>query len=652
MDSESDDDIEACEICHEPYDDDPDLFVGRAEREQSHLPVQSSTCQHFLCYNCVVRKRMADGEKLSDKAFENLKWLKCPFCRRLTSFNTADPNVSHFACQMLRRLRRHRSKETMRPGATDDTTGSGETAPSGASADHSQEEANAPPAAVSAGACTDFAERGDSESIDGDPTDEEQNFPLDAVTAASAATAEEGGEEEAVQGAETVADGDISDEDHRPIEENEDILTENIEEVVDPSYDEHFDRSIEAAVVTNGGSSDNGGADIGLESGGAEGEGKTAAVIRSGKRKSHPEEDAHRTHGVGDKVRKSFPGHGVFEGKITKIPTDEFPYYRVEYEDGDSEDINANDVSQYVAEYKKFCHRNEPAEDSIQQGAGQNEDTEDVNNEVAGPSESSDPFSTDAEWIAASSDNTVRVCRIKIFCKKSQTASDKYGRLSSLWCVDKGYIASANRVVPEGLLSDPAKALKYLREEKKEEIKERCLLSPLFPNGEAVSHLKEYLTFAKLRPGDIIILQLKGDKNKDPGVAIFGVVEDDSFLIKSKDEVFEDESHAFPGGFPWVLDHGERHDPYANGLMLRKIKWMRHGIIRSLPMQIVTKKGTNQATWMHECGTSFFLEVTNQGKDRLKDIAFSAMRSEEFLEKTKCLDQAWIVSEAAKWQMQ
>ena len=137
------------------------------------------------------------------------------------------------------------------------------------------------------------------------------------------------------------------------------------------------------------GSSDN--TEAGKEGVDVEGEGGADVVSRSGKRKSYPDPDEgdHRAHGLGDKIRKNFPGYGFFEGEITRLPTNERPYYRVEYEDDDTEDIHANDISQYVSEYKRFCRRDEPAEDSSQQGPGQNEEIGDVNNEgVARPSES------------------------------------------------------------------------------------------------------------------------------------------------------------------------------------------------------------------------------------------------------------------------
>ena len=97
----------------------------------------------------------------------------------------------------------------------------------------------------------------------------------------------------------------------------------------------------------------------------------------SGKRKSPFQ---HLACDIGDKIRKSFPGHGVFVGTIVRLPTSDSPYYGVYYSDGDSEDIHDDDISQYVAEYKRMCRRDDSAEDPIQQEV-LNEEDEDKNDE-------------------------------------------------------------------------------------------------------------------------------------------------------------------------------------------------------------------------------------------------------------------------------
>jgi len=93
------DDIELCKNCCEPFDDDPDQVE---KRDESHLPVQSSNCRHVMCYSCVIRHRLFNAEKVSDKKFDRTKWLKCPWCREKTSFNADYPIVSYVMCELLR----------------------------------------------------------------------------------------------------------------------------------------------------------------------------------------------------------------------------------------------------------------------------------------------------------------------------------------------------------------------------------------------------------------------------------------------------------------------------------------------------------------------------------------------------------------------
>lgn len=55
---------------------------------------------------------------------------------------------------------------------------------------------------------------------------------------------------------------------------------------------------------------------------------------------------------VGQKILKNFPGYDdPFLGEITLLPTADFAYYRVSYEDGDQEDISIGDISKHVAMY-------------------------------------------------------------------------------------------------------------------------------------------------------------------------------------------------------------------------------------------------------------------------------------------------------------
>ena len=232
------------------------------------------------------------------------------------------------------------------------------------------------------------------------------------------------------------------------------------------------------------------------------------------------------------------------------------------------------------------------------------------------------------------------------FAKDSITEHDTQGRLCSLWCLERGHIACANRVIPEEFLTDQDGALEYLREEQEGLIKAKCLKLPLFLDG--IGHLWQYLLFARLRPGDLVILQLKAGA-RAPGEAVFGFIEDDSFIVKTKKQILKEEN------FPWKLDRGTTLDPWANGLMLRKVKWMRRGVMRDLPKQMITKRGDKQVSWMLENVTTFLVEVKNtketksKPSNRRKNRAFSVMRSEAFLRTTEPLDQAWIDGEKERW---
>ena len=204
----------------------------------------------------------------------------------------------------------------------------------------------------------------------------------------------------------------------------------------------------------------------------------------------------------------------------------------------------------------------------------------------------------DTEWtqvVSGGSDNR-KIVRIMEFAKDSITEHDTQGRLCSLWCLERGHIACANRVIPEEFLTDQDGALEYLREEQEGLIKAKCLKLPLFLDG--IGHLWQYLLFARLRPGDLVILQLKAGA-RAPGEAVFGFIEDDSFIVKTKKQILKEEN------FPWKLDRGTTLDPWANGLMLRKVKWMRRGVMRDLPKQMITKRGDKQVSWMLENVTTF-----------------------------------------------
>ena len=65
--------IVTCQICVEDFDVDPSI----ADKDSSHLPVQSAKCAHRMCYSCVARMKMERAIEL-DKDPCDIKWRHAP----------------------------------------------------------------------------------------------------------------------------------------------------------------------------------------------------------------------------------------------------------------------------------------------------------------------------------------------------------------------------------------------------------------------------------------------------------------------------------------------------------------------------------------------------------------------------------------------
>lgn len=429
----------------------------------------------------------------------------------------------------------------MKPGAqkeTVDTTVSGETVSSGASADHAQEGADPPPAAISAGTSSNSAQRGDSGSRDGDPMDTQQNIHM--MNADNAGSTGEG--EEAVQGAETVASGYPSVEDCRPIEENQDILMEDVEELVDP---------LQGAAISDRDQTSGGG-----------------GHLRRTKRSPKPIERYEGGPASRKKSRKDRMDHAILSG---------------------SSAVSLNSV--------------------------------------------------DKEWLAAISDqDDKKICRIRTFQRDSIREWDPHGRLCSMWCLKHGYIASCNRIIPENLLHDPVQALAYLRDSAYESIRESCRESLLWNKFQIANYCKAERMPSLLRPGDIVIMHMTQDNKAKqlPGEAVFGVMLDDSFIVESKSDAIDKYD------FPWDFVNAKCPDPFINGILLRRVKWMRRiDDVRNLPEQ-----EDKQVKWIAMNGPKFCAMVENP---KTKKQAFSAMTSQKFLDCTVPIDESWIDQQMARW---
>lgn len=61
---------------------------------------------------------------------------------------------------------------------------------------------------------------------------------------------------------------------------------------------------------------------------------------------SHP---APPRYAIGQHIKKTFHGFGVFVGVITRLPARDLPYYRIHYpRDSDEEDIHQDEIHKYI----------------------------------------------------------------------------------------------------------------------------------------------------------------------------------------------------------------------------------------------------------------------------------------------------------------
>lgn len=58
--------------------------------------------------------------------------------------------------------------------------------------------------------------------------------------------------------------------------------------------------------------------------------------------------DTFKLYPIGQRICKDFPGHGMFHGHVQKCPTSKNPFYDVVYTDGDIESIDIADLPKYV----------------------------------------------------------------------------------------------------------------------------------------------------------------------------------------------------------------------------------------------------------------------------------------------------------------
>ena len=228
----------------------------------------------------------------------------------------------------------------------------------------------------------------------------------------------------------------------------------------------------------------------------------------------------------------------------------------------------------------------------------------------------------------------VSVYRVRVSQKASiRKEGDQYGRKCSFWCIKNGYVSASAcmlRVLPKEIQHDGEACKAFIRDEDCESLRKRCKECKPYFAIFGQRYTLSFRYFVEMKPGDIVVMQVKGKKGVTPHpFLVFGVIQDDSLVLMSKDEARKEHGH------PWDFKKdGDSIPAYDNGIMLRKVKWLRQGVLQEV-------RGLSQADWLGESQTIWMANVKGDENKLLKK-AIGKMKSKKFIESTKKIEEEWI----------
>uniref|UniRef100_A0A7S1FST8 Uncharacterized protein n=1 Tax=Corethron hystrix TaxID=216773 RepID=A0A7S1FST8_9STRA len=223
------------------------------------------------------------------------------------------------------------------------------------------------------------------------------------------------------------------------------------------------------------------------------------------------------------------------------------------------------------------------------------------------------------EWHNVSSFKGTTIYRIRIFVQDSKTLKDKTGCLPSAWCLKKGYIAIESRMLPKHIKTS-GKAQYFLKNSTIKGIVDNCFQFSSFPEKKSIKlYCMSYLVFCNMKEGDIVVMIMPPKKRVvRKGEAYFGVIMNNEIILKNPEEALIDD---FPS--PHLFDPMFRNSKFP-GLLLRKVKWLRKGMIRSLPAQTTGKNGIESVGWLHETVPFYLMNVSKKARNVLQGSEFLA----------------------------
>ncbi|KAL7538437.1 hypothetical protein ACHAWF_006088 [Thalassiosira exigua] len=238
-------------------------------------------------------------------------------------------------------------------------------------------------------------------------------------------------------------------------------------------------------------------------------------------------------------------------------------------------------------------------------------------------------FGEDAkEWSSIVMRRGIRIFRVRILSIESAGVSDPFGRRCSQWCVKNGFIAATARMMvtlPDHVRNNGKACRDHIRGLTHKELLKGCNECTEYKSLNIYAHT--FRSFVDMKPGDVVVMAVRGKAPTPLPALVFGVVENDDLILLKKDE-------ARRHGFPWDFrQDGEVDKNYNNGIMLRNVKWYRHGILQDV-------RGTKSANWLGEFQPKWLVEIGVKSESTLVE-AIEKMTSVDFFGKTKAIDDNW-----------
>lgn len=231
------------------------------------------------------------------------------------------------------------------------------------------------------------------------------------------------------------------------------------------------------------------------------------------------------------------------------------------------------------------------------------------------------------EWQDICRAPNVELFRVRAFKQETITKEDPRGRMCAEWCIHNGCIPSSARFIPSTLLSNADDAKEFLCNKTANQIIEARKHSKYF---ESASNLTLYCNANRyfagainrkgkkrgIQRGDVVALMVPGMEGTKDRETYFGVVTSDDLVVLTPREAI---TNGFPAPQLFELD-----PPRFNGLMLRRVKWMRRCKTRDL-----LSAGEKQVNWLVEAAPFWFYRCAN-GIPKLRSPKFRAVTEAVF----------------------